>query len=50
MCNDTVDGRNPAITTWDVENPVNSGTNCLSSGAGFFHQQYHHHWIAIWEE
>ena len=31
----TVDGRNPAITTWDVKNPVNNGINCLSTGAGF---------------
>ena len=22
-------------TTWDVQNPVNSGINCLSTGAGF---------------
>ena len=24
---DTVDGRNPAITTWDVKNPLNDGMN-----------------------
>ena len=23
----TIDGRNPAITTWDVQNHVNNGTN-----------------------
>ena len=26
---DTVDGRNPAITTWDVSNPVNDGRSQL---------------------
>ena len=31
----TVDGRNPKTTTWDVWNPVNTGINYLSTGAGF---------------
>ena len=31
----TVDGRNPAITTWFAWNPVNSGTTTISTGAGF---------------
>ncbi len=34
IIDETVDGRNPAITTWD-ENLVNSGINHLSTGAGF---------------
>ena len=28
----TVDGRNPAITTLDVESPVNNGMSYLSAG------------------
>ena len=31
----TVDGRIPAITTWNVKNPVNDGINYLATGAGF---------------
>ena len=30
-----IGGRNPAITTWDVQNPVNSGRLTISTGAGF---------------
>ena len=35
MRHDTVDGRNPAPCTCDVENPVNNGITCLATGAGF---------------
>ena len=28
------------LTTWDVKNLVNNGINYLSTGAGFFYEQY----------
>ena len=32
----TIDGRNPAITTWHVWHPVNNQIFTISTGAGFF--------------
>ena len=33
---DTVDGRNPVITAWDIENPVNNGINYQQKTAAWF--------------
>ena len=35
VCGHTVDGRNPGMYTWDVQNAVNTGRNYLLPGAGF---------------
>ena len=46
----TVDGGNPAITTWDVHNPVNNGINYLSTGASSSLPIQHTTWVMVTSE